>query len=135
MICLFIALLFTRCYEEPNYEALITCYYSSNGIEKDSIFEGCTINIGRDGYADFAVREGISNSAGQYKANFRYEAILGVRGSFETIELIPVISPEGDTLDYDEFPLIYFGKGELKLIQDETATLDLLLIKEDYVKK
>ena len=132
LICLVIVLLCTKCYKEPTYEVLIKCYYSTNEFEKGDPVPECTINIGKEGFADWAIKEGKTDATGQYKATFRYEALLEVRGKLEDIELRYVINPAtGDTLDVSEYHIMYFGKGNVKLIPNEVATLELLLVKED----
>jgi len=132
IVCLVMAVLFVRCYEDPTYEAIINCYYSTNGMDKGDPVEGCTINIGRDGYAEFAiVRDGITDAAGQFKATFRYEALLTVEGRLDDTELQPIVTPGGDTIGYNEIKVMHTGKGEVRLLPNEEATLDLLLLREE----
>ena len=119
IVCLIVAIFCTKCYNDPTYEAVINCYYSSNN-EKGEPVSDCLITIGNDDFADFAIREDFTDGMGQYKTTFRYEAFFEVKAQKEEIEYI----------DGDSIPVKYVGEGKLKLIPNEVATLDILLTKE-----
>ena len=138
MICFIVVILFGKCYKEPTYEALIKCYYSENGVDKGAPAPGCIINIGdKDAYlvypnwvSDTMLRKDvIADATGQYKTTFRYEALLEVRAKIDSIRMEYV--EEADTSYFKEVPVPYFGKGKLKLVQNEVTTLEVLLIKNE----
>jgi hypothetical protein len=133
-----VAVLFIKCYKEPTYEAVINCYYSTNGITKGEPVPGCLISIG-DKYSYVLkpvdsvnlsmLRDSVWTDAnGQYKTTFPYEAFLEVRAKKELIDTVFTVTSEGDTV----FPsIIYSGKGKIKLLPNEVATIDILLVRED----
>ena len=122
MVCLTMVFFFIRCYKEPTYEVLVKCYYSVNGVEKGDPVPWCRIDIGDENrvspLGNFADpnqlrKEVFTDANGQYKTTFRYEALLDVRA---------------EAVDIDSIK--YFGRGEVKLIPNEVATLEILLVKE-----
>ena len=133
-MCLVIAILLVKCYKEPTYQAVINCYYSTNGIEKGAPVPFCILEIGEEDYAEFATRDTIADATGQYKTTFLYEALLEVRARVDSILMVPVfeIDEEGDTIaGFDKILIPYAGKGKLKLLPNEEAALEILLIRED----
>ena len=138
-MCLTIAVLLTRCYKDPVYEAIVTCYYSVDGVEKGEPVEGCIINIGDENFykpgfvANLEMMRDsvIADANGQYKTKFPYEGLLKVLARIEQKKIEYDIDETGDTLSVNEISIIHLGKGELRLLPNEVATLDVLLVKQD----
>ena len=139
MICVGVAILFLKCYKEPTYEAVINCYYSTNGVDKGEPVPECIVYIGDissyllkpmpDSANVKMLRDSVfANANGQYKTTFPYEAFLEVKAIKHLKDTVYEVNADGDTI----LPtIIYSGKGKIKLLPHEVATLDVLLVKED----
>lgn len=126
--------LFTQCYKEPIYPAVVQCFYVDEDGEKIGVAKNCYVKIGREEYGDFAIREGATDANGVYKTTFDYQAILDV---ICYIDLTELTVTSDDSLGRDYYELIteyWYAANVLKLQPDQEVTLELLLEVVDFDK-
>lgn len=122
--------LFTQCYKEPTYPAVVQCFFVDEEGKKLGVAKNCLVEIGREQYADFAIRKGVTDAFGIYKTTFDYHAILDVNGYLDITELT-LTSDDSLGMDYYELVTeVWSAHSVLKLQPDQEVTLELLLKME-----
>ncbi|MDR3047068.1 MAG: hypothetical protein LBU51_05560 [Bacteroidales bacterium] len=128
-ICSITAYLFSSCEKETKYTGVVKCYYSVDGFTIGKPVDSCHLVIGDETFAEFARRDDFTNVQGIYTSEFKYEALLNVAASREVIELDSIFNPIDTSYFVFEIPHYFTGKGQIRLLPNQTAETIIRLVE------
>lgn len=113
--------LFVQCKKDKSCKMKVTCNFSTNGIDTGEVVPKAYIEVGKEGYADFARASGYTNDLGIFEHTFPYPALLDVVAFYSD----SIRDADGNVTDIK----YYTGNAQIQVNEGETTEKTILLVE------